>query len=175
MTFHTMIALAPIVFAIHNAEEAPGMAAWSASLPGRFHPRVTRGQFGIAVLALTIVMACTAAWAWVAPGWGAPLWTLMAFQAAVALNAVVPHLAMLVRLRRYNPGVWTAALLVIPFSVWFFREAAMEGMVGSRGLIALGLAAPAVMLGMTLGSLWLGRCLARGGSGAAGRPRVGAV
>lgn len=128
----------------------------AATLPGGFHPRVSRPQFVVAVVALTFVMAGTAAWAFLAPRSTMAVWTLMAFQGAMGLNAIVPHIVMWLRLRRYNPGLVTAVFLVLPFSVWFFREAMAEGIVGFRGLLELATLAPGIMVGMTLGSLLLG-------------------
>ena len=48
-------------------------------------------------------------------------------------NALVPHVAGVVLLGSYVPGVLTAALLVIPFFILWSIRAFREGWVGATG------------------------------------------
>jgi Protein of unknown function with HXXEE motif len=149
------------VFALHNLEEAPGMAAWSSRLPGRWPPPVTTRQFAIAVGLLTLLMAAVAAWAYLAPAQLAAQMALGALQAAVFVNVFTPHLVMFLRLRRYNPGLVSAVCLSLPFSLFFFRQALAVGWLSATGLAVLLLLAPLVMLASIVASLRLGALLAR--------------
>jgi len=46
----------PLLFALHNAEEAPRMAQWARAVEPRFMPRVSTLQFTVAVALLTVVV-----------------------------------------------------------------------------------------------------------------------
>jgi hypothetical protein len=88
-------------------------------LPGFRHPPALRldvpaGAFRIAAVAIAVIF-WAAALALVA-GW--PVGAVLAgFAAAMVVNALVPHLALTVALRRYHPGTATALLLVVPAAV----------------------------------------------------------
>lgn len=53
-------------------------------------------------------------------------WMAATVQAVVAVN-VLSHLLAAAVLRGYTPGVVTAVLFNLPFSLYFFRHAAREG------------------------------------------------
>jgi hypothetical protein len=149
------------VFALHNLEEAPGVAVWSSRLPRRWPPPVTTRQFAIAVALLTLVMAAVAAWAYLALDQVAAQMALGALQAAVFVNVFAPHLVLFLRLRRYNPGLVSAVCLNLPFSLFFFRQALVAGWLSVTGLAVLLLLAPLVMITSIVASLRLGALLAR--------------
>jgi len=159
MTFHEMVPLVPVIFAIHTAEEAPRMAAWSTELRGRFHPPVTTAQFAIAAALLTAVVVAVAGWAYLRPTEAVPSSALLEVQAAIAFNVLVPHVALFVRQRRYNPGLLSAVLCSAPFSVAFFRTALAAGLVRPGGLALMFVLAPAVMIGAAFGALRVGQVL----------------
>lgn len=159
MSFWQLVLLAPVVFALHNVEEAPRMAAWSARAGSARRFRVTTPQFTMALGLLTLIMAASAGWAYAAHQAGAAVHVLFAFQAAVALNAVVPHISLMLRERRYNPGALTAMMLIIPFSIAFFWTAIREGYLSPTGMVLLFALAPVVMIGMAAAALWIGRQL----------------
>jgi uncharacterized membrane protein (DUF106 family) len=46
----------PLLFALHNAEEAPRMAQWARAVEARFMPRVSTLQFTVVVALLTVVV-----------------------------------------------------------------------------------------------------------------------
>ena len=84
---------------------------------------------------------------------------LLEAQAAIAFNAFVPHLALFVRQRRYNPWLVSAALLSVPFSIVFFRGALVAGQVQPNGLLLMFVVAPVVMAGSACAALRVGRLL----------------
>ncbi len=63
---------------------------------------------------------------------------LVAFvQAQVFLNVFVPHVPAAFMLGGYAPGLFTAVLLNLPFSVYFFRRSLRESRVTRRGLLLM--------------------------------------
>ncbi len=62
------------------------------------------GVWGLNLLALYAAL-------WFAPGWGLAAFYLM------LVNGIA-HLAMMIKLRDYNPGLASAALLFVPFSLF---------------------------------------------------------
>jgi hypothetical protein len=45
---------------------------------------------------------------------------LIGVQVILCFNIFVPHLLLTLRLRRYTPGVATATLLILPYSLYLF-------------------------------------------------------
>lgn len=102
---------------VHDAEELLTMAKWTQKhLPERFaqsqaHVNVSIGLMGGVIAAASAAGAATEG----RNGF---------FRAALAgfgLHGVV-HLAQAAAMRRYTPGVVTAPLVVIPYSVWAWRQ-----------------------------------------------------
>jgi len=133
----------PIIFAIHNLEEwltidrflplvrrrAPD---WAAPLLEGVHQE----GFRDALLIVTIVGVVIGLWALLRPHSQAALWTLLLLLAVLLLN-VASHLGSAVFLRGYSPGVASAVLLNLPFSVYVFRGALREGWLSRAGFLAL--------------------------------------
>ena len=118
--------MVPIFFMLHNMEEAPFMEKWSERLPVKMHPTVTTPQFVVAVIFLTVAsfIVTLAGLAWLPTPTGYLL--ILGIQAALFVNAFVPHLVTTIRFRLYSPGVVTAVLITIPFSVYLFQRAFRE-------------------------------------------------
>ncbi len=62
------------------------------------------------------------------------------------LNVFLPHVPAAVVLGGYAPGVATAVLLNLPFSVYFFRRSLHDGRISRRGLMVSLAVALAVLL-----------------------------
>jgi len=105
----------PLLFALHNAEEVPQMARWSKLVSLRWMPTVSTPQFVVAVTLLTLLVLGLTALAADAPPGSAGVYVLTGVQAVIFLNALV-HLGLTL----YNPGLATALLINIPFSVYLF-------------------------------------------------------
>lgn len=129
---------------LHNAEEALLLPAWSARAP-RWYRRVGAGEFhfGVAVLSIVLVAAAVAAFAYGPRSIAAYIFFGYVF--AVALNAVVPHLAASLALRRYMPGAATGMLLNLPLGAYLLRRAVEARWVETRQLLWV---APLVALGL---------------------------
>jgi len=70
------------------------------------------------------------------------------------LNVFIPHVPAAVALGGYAPGVATAVLINLPFSIYFLRRSLGEGRVDWRGLaVTAAIALTILVLGVPL--LWL--------------------
>lgn len=76
-------------------------------------------------------------------------------------NAFIPHLGATIRFRMYSPGVVTAVLITIPFSMYLFQRAMMGGMLDWQQFWILLGAAPFAMVFFAYISLQLGRTFDR--------------
>ena len=159
MTFTQLLWLVPILFAIHNFEEAPFMASWIQKLPNSPIKPVTSPQFTIAVTLLTILgFVITFLGANSTPG-SVGFLLILEIQAIMLVNAVVPHITATIRFRMYSPGVITAVFLNIPFSITLFYRATNEGFLTTNQLILLFVIAPFAMIALAGLSLKLGETI----------------
>lgn len=133
--------LVPLLLTLHNLEEAVFMKGFLSRFGDRLPilPPVTFGQF---LLALTLVTL--APYAFAASG---PLerrsraFLLVLGTQMVVLVNVASHLAAAVWARGYAPGLVTALLVNLPFSLFLFRRALRASWVRPRDLAWLLVAA----------------------------------
>lgn len=156
LAMNRMLWLVPIFFALHNLEEAPFMEGWSKRLPLRIHPNVTTRQFAFAVSFLTVagflVTYFGVEYLHNSSGYLLVLGIQMIF-----FNVFIPHLGATIRFRTYSPGVVTAVVITIPFSMYLFQRAMRAGMLNWQQFwILLGIA-PFAMVFFAYISLQLGR------------------
>ena len=125
--------LVPTLLAVHNAEEALFFPRYLPFVLARLPPGwqavaapLTTGQVGSALAVVTGVAFAVAWWAHRRPDSRTALWLLLLIQSAVLLNAVW-HLAIAVVLfGGYAPGLVTALVLNLPFSIYLLRQAFKE-------------------------------------------------
>jgi uncharacterized protein with HXXEE motif len=133
----------PVLLLVHNAEEALTMPYYlpivRAEAPALLQPVVARMSYeifawglGFATLIPFVVVACAATRPEAKPA----QWAAALIQSVVALN-VLSHLAAAVMLRGYTPGLATAVLLNLPFSVYFFGQVVRTGWLPRRALWGL--------------------------------------
>ena len=144
MRSRSVLWLVPILLAVHNAEEAlffprylPFVlyrlpVAWQALIAP-----LTTGQVGAALAVVTAVAFIVAWWADQRPASRLALWLVLLIQATVLLNVVWHLAAAVVLFGGYAPGVVTALLVNLPFSVYLFARARHEHWLSSRALWAL--------------------------------------
>ena len=105
--------------ALHPIEEYfTGWQAWAAMTLGITMPTPT---FVVMNLML-VVMACVLA----RMGWKAPTLTLV-IPAATLVNAIFFHILPTVVEKRTSPGIYTASILYVPFSMWAMLGAWFDG------------------------------------------------
>ena len=159
LSFDRLLWLVPVFFTLHNLEEAPFMESWSKRLSLKIHPTVSTRQFVIAVTFLTLTGFAVTYFGleYLANQTGYLM--IIGIQAILLFNAFVPHIASMIRFRMYSPGVVTALLITLPFSIYLFRRALIENMLSwTQFWILLGIA-PFAMVIFAFISLQLGRVL----------------
>lgn len=132
------------------------MAKWTEKLDSPMHPKVTTCQFAIAVTFLTLGSIVITYLGTRNPESYLGHIFIMAIQAILFVNAIVPHIVMTVKMRVYSPGLVTAVLFNIPFTIYLFTRAINEHKITLGLIIMLFLAAPFAMATLAGGSLWLG-------------------
>jgi len=148
---------------VHNAEEALLLPEWSRR-SGRWRRPVEGGPFRFAVTVLSLLLVVVAAAAALSRPRTLPAYLLCGYAFAMAVNALVPHLAATVALRRYMPGTATGLLLNLPLALLLLRQAWRSGWVEHGTLVW---AAPVVALALLAAIPLLfaiGRGLTRGSS-----------
>jgi hypothetical protein len=161
LPLNQLLWLVPIFCALHNLEEAPFMESWSKRLPLKVHPNVTTRQFMFAVLFLTIG-GFLLTWFGVEYLHNSTGYLLVfEIQMILFFNAFIPHIGTTVRFRMYSPGVVTAVLITLPFSVYLFQRAMEEGILNRTQFWSLLAIAPFAMILVAYLSLQLGKAFDR--------------
>lgn len=86
-------------------------------------------------------------------GWRQPALTLV-IPVATLVNATAFHIIPTIIERRVSPGVYTAAILFLPFSSWALFGAARDG-VPRRPIMIAGVVGVLVAVSVVLGARWL--------------------
>lgn len=159
ISFEHLLWLVPVFFALHNLEEAPFMEGWSKRLPLKLPIHYTTRQFVIAVTILTLG-------GFLVTYWGVEIlhnttgyWIVMGIQAILFFNAFIPHIGSTIRFRLYSPGVITATLITIPFSIYLFQRALSENIITWKQIWTLLAIAPFAMVLFAFLSLQIGKAL----------------
>ena len=133
--------------AFHVTEEyLTGWQEWAHETLGIVMPT---GRFLAANAALVVAALLLAR-----VGWRRPALSLV-IPSATLVNAIFFHILPTIVQSRVSPGVYTAALLYVPFSSWALVGAARDGV--ARESIATALVVGTVMMAsVVLGARWLG-------------------
>jgi len=139
----TLALLLPLVFALHNGEEAltigrflPEVKAQLPSWAAAWAGDLTVPLYLTALSIVTVLGVLAGLWVFLRPGSRAALWTLLLLQAVLLLNAF-SHLMTAALVRGYAPGVATAAVINLPFSLYVFRIASREAWLTRSAFFAL--------------------------------------
>jgi len=135
--------LIPILFALHNVEEAlfmkPTLAAAKNGLP-RFMrillPPVSYEQFMISLIVVTIAAFLFAAFGRLDRPHGPGVYLLVGLQVVLFLNAFA-HLVSAVMLDGYSAGLGTALAVNLPFSLLIFWQALKQRWVSGSIFAAM--------------------------------------
>jgi hypothetical protein len=135
--------LIPVCFTFHNLEEALTiprfLAALLARLPASIQkivPVVNYSQYLIALMIVTILPYLFILAYQFSHKKRLPLYLLLGTQMVVFIN-VFSHVSMAVLLRGYAPGVVTALLVNLPFSIYLFHRALREAWINRHDLVML--------------------------------------
>jgi hypothetical protein len=116
MQVRALILLAPLVYAAHILEEAPGYIRWLNSVVDRGVP--DQGHFFVGNLPSITITALIAVIAAITLNRGALL-VMLAWLSYFMLANGIFHIVATIVLRRYSPGTITAAALYLPYFAWF--------------------------------------------------------
>lgn len=131
-------------FSLHNIEEALWLPAWSVHAK-RYHKPVTAGEFRFAVIIVTAIGCLFTFQYFIFSGAYIPRCIYLGFVLMMVLNALFPHLAATVALRRYAPGTATALLLNVPIGSFILVTS-----IGSESELLQVLAAAAAVTAIML-------------------------
>jgi hypothetical protein len=128
MSFQSLLWFFPIAVTLHNVEEAIWFPEWTKRTR-RWPVPVAPGVFRFAVAVLTI-LAFAVTWLSARSG-KQSVWTYLVFGCMVVTlaNALVPHIALTIAMRRYMPGVATAVAINLPLLSLLVVAAIREGYV----------------------------------------------
>jgi hypothetical protein len=114
-------------FTLHNLEESLWLPEWS-KYAERFHKPVKRNPFIFAVIVITIFgYLITLADILVDQPEGMVHYIYLGFIGMMGLNAIFPHLAATVMLKKYAPGLLTGLLLNLPISLIIITHSITQG------------------------------------------------
>ena len=154
--------LIPLLLAIHNAEEALLFPRYLPLVLSRLPEgwralagAITLGQVGLALALVTLIPLLLAIWAFRQPDSDLPLWLLLLVQATVLLNVFWHIGTAAVVFDGYAPGLVTAVLINLPFSIYLLSRASRERWVTRRALWGL-VPGALLMHGPLLSALLLG-------------------
>jgi hypothetical protein len=159
--FSILVWAVPLAVMIHNGEEALTMPRWAAeNLVAVAHlfqvqiARVPTADEMYAALAMgTVVPLLIALVAHLSGPRTLGLYLLSSIQGIMLANAFVPHLVGTIILRRYTPGVITAVLVIIPFSILWFRCILKRGFA-DRGPLIIAILAGVLVYPLALAALY---------------------
>lgn len=159
LTVRQLLRLIPVSITLHNLEELPTMERWSREhadeLP--WIAPVATPQFAVAVAILTAASYAAAFAGLRSRKDGAGLYALLGLQFVFFVNAW-QHLLTSLFLRAYSPGVASATLVNLPFTVYVLRRVLAEGSIVARrfryaAAFALVLAVPTVRVLLKIGEV----------------------
>ena len=144
---------------LHNLEEALTIPVYAPTVRQRLSGLVPTSMVAAHDLswlyvALGLATVAPAAVVLVAttgqPG-RAKAWAVAFVQSLFLVNAFVPHIPGALVLGGYAPGLATAVLVNVPYSIYFLQRSVRERAVSRAGaILALGLAAPVLITGLGL-------------------------
>jgi zinc transporter ZupT len=149
--------------ALHNLEEGLAAKAYFPKVKDLLRNRVPAAvlasipsleQFYIALVGATLVPFVLTVIATTGRPTRFKSYLVAVVAMGLLLNVFIPHVPAAVALGGYAPGVATAVLINLPFSIYFLRRSLREGRVDGRGLVVTAaIALTILLLGVPL--LWL--------------------
>jgi hypothetical protein len=143
ITRKTLLWLVPVVITIHNLEEAIFMPAFlqtrNSSIPSFLRellPPLTYAQFLAPLILVTAIPYLIAGLTKLDRDGSPGINLLLGVQVVMLIN-VLAHTAMAVVMWGYAPGLITALLINLPFSLYLLHRATREQWVSRRVLVLL--------------------------------------
>ena len=160
LTYKALQWLVFLFLLLHNLEEAITLKAYfpkinallNGSVPASLLAlRPTPTQFYIALAGATIFPLLIVAIATTGKPTRTKDYLVAILQALLLVNVFVPHVPAAIALGGYAPGVLTAVLVNLPFSVYFFQRSLRESRITWKGMIiTMAIALPVLLLSVQL-------------------------
>jgi hypothetical protein len=129
---------------LHNVEEGLTFSSWLpwtlARLPVSLRPwfaQVSVDEMYLALVTVTAVAWGLAFWMARQPASAVSRWLVLLVQAIVLVNACWHFLVAAVVVRGYVPGLITAGVVNLPFSIYVFRRSVRERWCSRSSFLAL--------------------------------------
>jgi len=116
-SFPWFLWLFPIVFTIHNIEEAFWLPAFSKSA-GKYYKPVDTFEFVFALIVITLLATIITFVFYLSGKQSLACYLFFAFNFGMLINVFFPHLVATIALRRYCPGLLTGILLLAPTTAY---------------------------------------------------------
>ena len=134
-----LILLAPILFLLHEAEEAIATPIWLshnlALVPAELQAYIpTRSMYILAALGF---FAVTAIAGQAALAWRRELWYVFALIMTARLANGIAHIGLSVALMRYTPGLLTGVVIIVPVCALTLAALIRAGHINRRSLLWL--------------------------------------
>ena len=130
----------PIIFmfclTLHNMEEALWLTEWKRKVFPHSKKAPNQKHFLFALLGITALGYLAAGMSALFPDNQYLELIFVGFVGAMLINAFVPHLLMLIKYKKYCPGVLTGCFLLIPFNAIILYNAANTYLKISEIIIA---------------------------------------
>jgi Protein of unknown function with HXXEE motif len=140
--------------ALHATEEYfTGWQEWAGPALGIVMPTTTFLVINTVLVVVALLLARV--------GWRRPTLSLV-IPSATLVNAVVFHILPTIVQSRVSPGIYTAAVLYLPFSSWALVGAARDD-VPRRAIATAFVAGALVAASVVLGARWLSAAASYGG------------
>jgi hypothetical protein len=143
MSKKLLLWLVPVLVTIHNLEEALFMQTFiqirNASVPGPLRdllPPITYRQFLISLIIVTIIPYVIAWLGNLEQEGSRTVYLLLGFQVIMLFN-VLAHIMMATIIGGYAPGVVTAVVVNLPFSLYLLHRAVKQKWVSRRAILLL--------------------------------------
>ncbi len=107
----------PIVFTIHNIEEALWFPKFSKTA-GKYHKPVGTFEFTFAVAVITMLATTITVLFYLTGKQSIPCYLFFAFNFGMFINVLFPHLVATVALKRYCPGLLSGILALAPTTMY---------------------------------------------------------
>jgi hypothetical protein len=146
----------PVIFTVHNVEEALGMAEWSRRVSGGLHPAVTATQFAVAVTLVTLFGIAAVAAARLFRGGRYFVFAMTALNSVLLINAFFPHILATIMYRSPAPGVVSSVLLYLPVCTYLLARTFRERLIARREFAAALVTGPVVGFAVTAATLVIG-------------------
>jgi hypothetical protein len=152
--FERVLWLFPVVTALHNAEEAIWLPAWSArNTPFRSQVGALEFRFAVAVLT-ALAMGVTVLATHKGGTW---LYAALGYAGAMLLNVLFPHVVASALYRGYTPGIVTAILCNLPVDGYVLVRAVRERHAQLRWLAVSTALVTIVLVASIPGLFWAAR------------------